>query len=423
MNILEEDTDVGVKPRSPRSRPLRACMVSYSIYDSDNRVRRYAETLVKHGYRVDAVALRRDEQRVSNNVINGVSVFRVQSRVKNEKSRFHYLAKLILFFLRSLFFLTREQMKEPYDLIHVHSVPDFEVFAALYPKIMGSRVILDIHDIVPEFYASKFKVSQKSLVFKSLVAMERLSAAFSDHVIASNHIWQKRLQGRSVAESKVTTILNFPDTQVFRLKGRNRNDGKFILLYPGTLNYHQGLDIAIRAFSGVKDVVPKAEFHIYGSGDQSEFLKSLVGELGLESRVFFKGSLAVEQMVRVIENADLGIVPKRKNGFGNEAFSTKILEFMAMGVPVIVPDTDIDMYYFDDSVAKFFRANEEKSLAEAMLLLIENPEVREKLIRNASAFVKKYTWDVNEHVYLGLVDSLLNPRNDRGPASILENVN
>jgi glycosyltransferase involved in cell wall biosynthesis len=402
---------------------MRACMVSYSMYDSDSRVRRYAETLAKHGYRVDAVALRREEQRVSNNVINGVRVFRVQSRVKNEKSRLHYLAKLILFFLRSLLFLTREQLKEPYDLIHVHSVPDFEVFAALYPKIMGSKVILDIHDIVPEFYASKFKSSQKSLMFKSLVAMERMSAAFSDHVIASNHIWQKRLQGRSVAESKVTTILNFPDTQVFQLKGRNRDDGKFILLYPGTLNYHQGLDIAIRAFSTIKDSVPEAEFHIYGSGDQSEFLKSLVGELGMENKVFFKGSLAVEQMVRVIENADLGIVPKRKNGFGNEAFSTKILEFMAMGVPVIVPDTEIDTYYFDEKVAKFFRADDENSLADAMLLLIKNSAVRENLVRSASEFVKKYTWDVNEHIYIGLVNSLLHSRNDHGGANIVENTN
>jgi glycosyltransferase involved in cell wall biosynthesis len=399
---------------------MRACMVSYSMYDSDSRVRRYAETLVKQGYRVDAVALRREKQGTKNSFLNGVRVFRVQSRVKSEKSKFTYLAKLILFFIRSLIFLTAEQLKDPYDLIHVHSVPDFEVFAALYPKIMGSKVILDIHDIVPEFYASKFKTSQNSLMFKSLVAMERMSAAFSDHVIASNHIWQKRLQGRSVMESKVTTILNFPDTQVFQLRGKNRDDGKFVLLYPGTLNYHQGLDIAIRAFSLIKNDVPAAEFHIYGSGDQLEFLKSLVRELRLDEKILFKGSLAVEQMVRVIENADLGIVPKRKNGFGNEAFSTKILEFMAMGVPVIVPDTEIDRYYFDDTVAKFFRANDEKSLANAMLLLIKNPTVREKLVRNATEFVKKYSWDVNEHIYLRLVASLVSSHNDRGATSIVE---
>jgi glycosyltransferase involved in cell wall biosynthesis len=402
---------------------MRACMVSYSMYDSDNRVRRYAETLVKHGYHVDALSLRREGHAVRNNILNGVRVFRLQSRVKNEKGKFDYLAKLILFFWRSLYFLTYEHLKEPYDLIHVHSVPDFEVFAALFPKIMGSKVILDIHDIVPEFYASKFGASQDSLIFKSLVAMERISTAFADHVIASNHIWQKRLEGRSVAESKVTTILNYPDTQVFHPKGRDRDNGKLILLYPGTLTYHQGLDIAVRAFSLIKNKVPEAEFHIYGSGDQSAFLKSLVAQLGLENRVFFKGSLAVEQMVRVIENADLGIVPKRGNGFGNEAFSTKILEFMAMGVPVIIPDTEVDSFYFNENVAKFFRANDEKSLADAMSLLIGDGAVRETLVRNATEFVKKYTWDVNQHIYLDLINSLLSSRKDRDSARILESTN
>jgi len=401
---------------------MRACMVAYTGYESDNRVRRYAESLAARGYSVDAVALRTDGL-PRQDVLNGVRVVRIQRRVRDEKSKFSYLAKLLLFLVRSMLFLTREHFHEPYDLIHIHSVPDFEVFAAIVPKLMGAKIILDIHDIVPEFYACKFAASQNSLVFKLLVAMERLSTAFADHVIASNHIWQKRLQQRSVPESKVTTILNFPDTKVFQPKGVGQNDGNFILLYPGTLTYHQGLDIAIRAFSIIKAQVPEAQFHIYGSGDQSEFLKALVAQLALEDRVFFKGTLAVEQMVGVIENADLGIVPKRSNGFGNEAFSTKILEFMAMGVPVIISDTAVDTYYFDDSIARFFRANDENSLADAMLLMIKNAAVRDSLAHRASVFVRKYTWGVNQHLYLDLVDSLLRSHNDRGAARILKSTN
>ncbi|HUY12931.1 MAG TPA: glycosyltransferase family 4 protein [Terriglobia bacterium] len=394
---------------------MRACMVAYTFYEADNRVRRYAETLAKRGYGVDVVALRREGQSKRQETINGVRVFRIQRRIKNEKNKLAYLAKLLLFFLRSMFILTREQIKQRYDLIHVHSVPDFEVFAAWYPKLTGSKLILDIHDIIPEFYVSKFNISTNSLTFKLLVAAERMSAAFSDHVIAANHFWQKRLEGRSVDESKLTTILNFPDTQFFQRRGRNRNDNKFIVLYPGSLNYHQGLDLAIRAFSLLKDEVPQAEFHIYGSGEQLEFLKSLIGQLGLQDRVFLKGSLPLDQMAPVMENADLGIVPKRNNGFGNEAFSTKILEFMTMGVPVIVPDTTIDKYYFNDSVALFFQAGNEKSLASAMLLLINNAELRERLVRNASRFVTKYSWDVNQAVYLDLVDSLLTSHNGYRP--------
>ncbi|MGA2900281.1 MAG: glycosyltransferase family 4 protein [Candidatus Acidiferrales bacterium] len=182
---------------------------------------------------------------------------------------------------------------------------------------------------------------------------------------------------------------------------------------PGTLNYHQGIDIAIRALALIKDQAPEVEFHIYGAGDQLNSLRELVEELGLEDRVFLKGTKALHDIASVIENADLGVVPKRKNSFGNEAFSTKILEFMSLGVPVVVPDTAIDRYYFDDSVVKFFHANDERSLADAILLMIKNPELRRKYTRNASEFVLKYSWDVNKSTYLDLVNSLVQSSNSR----------
>jgi len=388
---------------------MKACMVSYSNYESDSRVRRYAETLCKRGYKVDVLAIRQEGES-SSAVIDGVRVFRIQLRVRDEKSKVGYLRKLILFFLRSMFFLTWEQIKEPYDLIHVHSVPDFEVFAALIPKLMGCKVILDIHDIVPEFYASKFKTSSNSAVFRLLVAVERMSAAFSDHVIAANHIWEERLIQRSVRKDKCTAMINFPDTDIFRPR-RDRNDGKFIILYPGTLNYHQGVDIAIRAFSLIKDKATQAEFHIYGAGDQRDALKSLIAELGLQERIFLREFVSRKEIVAIMGNADLGVVPKRKNSFGNEAFSTKILEFMCLGVPVVIPDTAIDRYYFNDSVAQFFNADDVASLADALVSLIRNPEHRKDLVCNANEFVKQYTWEANQTTYLNIVDSLVNSSN------------
>jgi glycosyltransferase involved in cell wall biosynthesis len=385
---------------------MKVCMVAYTFYEQDNRVRRYAETLAKRGDRVDVVALSGEGQ-CSKEVIDGVSVYRIQRRVVTEKGKFTYLAKLLLFFLRSFAFLTWKQLQERYDLIHVHSVPDFEVFAALIPKLTGSKIILDIHDMVPEFYLSKFKSSSNSLTFKLLVAVERMSASFADHVIAANHIWLERLYKRSVSSAKCTVILNFPDTDIFHFRGRHRNDSKLIMVYPGSLGYHQGVDIAIRALALIADKAPEAEFHIYGAGIQTEYLKTLIVELNLQERVFMKGGRALQEIAVIMENSDLGIVPKRADGFGDEAFSTKIFEFMSLDVPVIVARTTIDRYYFNDSLVRFFQPNDEKSLAEAMLQLIENPGQRQELVRNAREFIQGYTWERNKGVYLDLVDSLL----------------
>ena len=389
-------------------KPMKVCMVAYAFYETDNRVRRYAEALVKRGDYVEAVSLRR-EGLPAFEILNGVRVHRVQPRQINEKGKFTHVWRLLQFFLRSMSFLTRSHLKERYDLIHVHSVPDFEVFAALFPKLAGAKVILDIHDIMPEFYVSKFNSTRDSLAFKILLAIERLSTRFADHVIAANHIWGDRLVTRSVPDSKCTTFLNYPDSALFQRKnGAPRNDGKFVMLYPGTLNYHQGLDLAVRAFSLVKDQIPEAEFHIYGAGEQLEYLRSLIGELKLEDRVFLKGIIPLEQVSDAIAGADLGVVPKRSNAFGDEAFSTKTLEFMTVGVPLIVPNTTIDSYYFDDSLVTFFKANDEASLAEAMLRMAKNPELRHRQAENSLEFVKKFTWDANRAGYLDLVDFLVN---------------
>jgi glycosyltransferase involved in cell wall biosynthesis len=385
---------------------MKVCMVAYSFYEKDNRVRRYAETLVKRGDQVDVLALRGEGQSPVE-MVDGVRVYRIQRRRVSEKGRSSYLFKLLLFFFRSLGFLTWKHLQEHYELVHVHSIPDFEVFAAIVPKLTGARVILDLHDLVPEFYLSKFKLSPRSPMFRILVAVERLSTSFADHVIAANHIWLQRLYERSVARENCTVILNYPDTDIFHHRGRARNDDKFIVVYPGSLNYHQGVDIAIRAFGLIADKVPEAEFHIYGSGEQYDVLAALIDKLNLQARVLLLGTRNLREIAEIMENCDLGVVAKRSDCFGNEAFSTKIFEFMSLDVPVIVPSTLIDTYYFNDSVVRFFQANDDRSLADAMLEMIEYPEERRELVRNARKFIRSYTWDKNRSIYLDLVDSMV----------------
>jgi len=366
---------------------------------------RYAETLAQRGDRIDVISLSRGE-RTSDDVIGGVNVFRVQGRIHDEKGPLSYLVRVLSFFVRAMLFLMRRQSQVKYDMVHVHSVPDFMVFIAWLPKLQGAKIILDIHDVLPELYASKFGVSETSLIYKLLLWVEKSSAKFADHVIIANDIWRAKLLNRSVPADKCTAILNFPDRSIFARQGRTRADGRFVMLYPGTLNWHQGLDIAIRAFAAIKDAVPNAEFHIYGVGPAEDSLRSLAAGLGLNGRVKLNGTREIRDVASLMENADLGVVPKRNDPFGDEAFSTKTLEFMAMGVPVLVADTKIDRYYFTDSIVQFFRAGNEASLSESMLELIKNSERRSDLVRNASKFIDSNDWESNKSRYLDVVDSL-----------------
>jgi len=386
-------------------------MLAYSFYESDNRVRRYAETLAKRGYQVDAVALGKVGQPRYGSLA-GVRICRIQQRVRDETGKLSYLFKLVRFFVNSAIFISKQHLQWRYDLIHVHSVPDFEVFATFFAKMMGAKIILDIHDIVPEFYASKFNVSRESPTFKALVSIEKASVAFSDHVIIANHIWEKTLQSRSITKEKCTTMLNYPDPSIFYKRPKTRKKDKFIVMYPGTINWHQGLDIAVRAFAQIKNDTPEVEFHIYGDGPMRPAIQQLITDLNLQDRVFLKGTLTLDQIAVAMADADLGIVPKRNDSFGGGAFSTKILEFMALGVPVVVAATRIDRYYFNDSIVRFFEPENVQELALAINDMIRNRELRERLSKNAMVFVSDYTWDKREKEYLSIVDRLLSQRVD-----------
>jgi glycosyltransferase involved in cell wall biosynthesis len=387
-------------------RPLRIAMVAYTFYETDNRVMRYAETLARRGDHVDIFALRGND-RSPEETINGVHVHRLQGRILNEKSRFSYAWRLGQFFLRALYHISRSDFRERYDLIHVHSVPDFLVFTTLLPRWRGTPVILDIHDILPEFYASKFGSSHDTSAFKILLGVERSSTKFASYVIIANDIWKERLLSRSVPAEKCTVVLNSPDRTIFtRSRPADTTRERFTLLYPGSLNWHQGLDIAIRAFAKIADRVPNADFYVIGDGPSKPELVQLSKSLGMEKRIFLPSSRPLREIAQVMETADLGIVPKRKDNFGNEAFSTKILEFMAMGVPVIVSDTKVDKLYFNDSVVTFFCGGDEDDLAARMFELITNPKLRQQQTDNASEFVNKIDWTAKQHEYLELVDSL-----------------
>src|SRR5215468_3548071 len=179
-------------PRSERS-PLRICMLAYAFYESDTRILQYATALSKRGDTVDVIALRRGQEMPPFEVLNGVNVYRIQTRTVNEKGLLCYAWRIGRFLMRSALLLHRKHREHPYQLIHVHNVPDFLAFAALSPKCHRVPVLLVIHDLLPEFYASKFKINSKSFLFALLTFVERCSTAFASHIIVANHLWRDRL--------------------------------------------------------------------------------------------------------------------------------------------------------------------------------------------------------------------------------------
>jgi glycosyltransferase involved in cell wall biosynthesis len=390
-----------------RTGSKRVCMLTHSFYESDNRVIRYSEALAQQGDSVEVLALRRDPRMPQEEVISGVRVLRIQDRFgKTGKSRFSFLLGVMRFLVISSLWVIRRHWTQRYDLVHVHNIPDFLVFAAWYPKLFGAKVILDIHDLVPEFFASKFGSSQPSCLLQGLKFAEKISAGFADHVIVSNDLWLDKYVSRSARRGKCSVFINHVDSRLFRPRTLNNNIGKPIVLFPGGLEWHQGLDIAIRAFQKLRSRIPEAEFHIYGDGIMKPKLQELAKELGLNGSVRFFNPLRIQEIAEVMAGANLGVVPKRADSFGNEAYSTKIMEFMSAGVPTVVSNTKIDRYYFNDLVVRFFESGNADALADAMYDILTNPQMRRDLVERALEYVSLNSWENRKSDYLQLVDSL-----------------
>lgn len=398
---------------------MKVCMVVYSFYENDTRVMQYASALTSRGDEVDIIALRLPGQ-PKYEVIEGVHVHRIQTRQVNERGRFSYACRLLRFCILSGLILSWKHLSKKYKLIHVHNVPDFLVFSAVVPRLLGTPVILDIHDLLPEMYADKFSVSKDSFIFKTMLQVEKLSIAFSSHTIIANHLWYDRLLSRSVRPEKLTTIRNYPDPQIFHPCSKDNKREKFLIVYPGSLNWYQGVDVAIKAFARVAKQMPGVEFHIYGEGAAKLSFTQLANTLGLSDRVLFRPYLSAKEIAKVMASADLAIEPKQaRSAFANEASSMKILEFMAVDVPLIVSRTRIHSYYYDNSMVKFFTPHDDAELAGYILELYKDANLRKQLVANARKYVATNNWNVKKQEYLALVDWLVDPSRPRAEAQPL----
>jgi glycosyltransferase involved in cell wall biosynthesis len=135
-------------------------------------------------------------------------------------------------------------------------------------------------------------------------------------------------------------------------------------------------------------------------------LEKLTSESGLTGRVRFFDGVPLDQIPQLMANADIGVVPKRADTFGNEAYSTKIMEFMSQGIPVVASRTAVDTYYFSDETVCFFKSGDDQAMAEALLKVITDPDLRERLSKNGLDYATLNSWSSKKAEYLSLVDSL-----------------
>ena len=387
-------------------------MVCFSYYPDDVRPRRECEALVEAGFAVDMICLRAKGEKPCETVA-GVGVYRLPI-TRKRGSKIKYVLDWAAFFILSGFVLSYLHLKKRYRLIQIHNMPDFLVFVAILPRLLGVKVLLDLHDPTPEVFMAKYGVPDSHFFTRLLRMIEKGSIGFASHVITPNLAFRELFAARSCARKKIDIVMNSPQESVFGsgdgTGGERKQTDEFVVMYHGTVAERLGLDVALDAIDRVARKMRRIRFLVYGEGDYVTEFQKRVLELGLEDVVEYHGRVPLETIAKEIETIDLGVIPNRVSCFTNLNFPTRIFEYLCKRKPVIVPKTRGISDYFDDQSLFYCKGGDPESLAEKIWEVYKGGESVAEVVNRGYVVYEQHRWEKEKERYSELAGRLAGGR-------------
>ncbi|MFO1077011.1 MAG: glycosyltransferase [Planctomycetota bacterium] len=390
---------------------LRVCMVVHAYYEGDARVRRYGESLAALGHAVEVLALRAPGM-PKRETLRGVEVHRMPlSRRRGGTLR--YLFEYAWFTLLCGLMLTWRVRR--FDVVHVHNMPDFLVFAALVPRLFGRAVVLDVHDLMPEVYASKFGKGLGHPGIWPLRVQEMLSHRFASACVFATELFRRRALGRrTMRAERSISVMNAADTTLFDRAAhpwQGPGPGRFTLLYLGTVSRRHGVDQCVRVLPLVRDRIPGVNLLIHcklaeGEGKPLQELQDLARELGVADLVEIGPPLPLQDVPAAMSRASVGVFTPHMDVHIDMALSLKVPEFVAMGVPVVAVRTSIMQMLFRDDEVLLFEDGDHAAFADLLVRLHSDPGFGQAMAARASRFTAERAWRSEFAGYLDLLARL-----------------
>ena len=384
------------------------CIVRRDYYPDGGHVRRDAVALIEAGYQVDIISLRRDGQ-PRYEEIDGVKVHRLP--VQHRRGGIiRYLGEYLTFFLTALMVLSYLAFKRRYKVVEIDTMPDFLVFAAIVPKLMGAKVVLYLFECMPELFEWVYGMDSDHVVISTLKRTEVLATKFADHCITYSDVCRGLFVGRGADDAKFSGIPNVPDVSHFlqgiSLNGAKESGKDFTIITHGTILERYGIQTLFAAIPLVRDRIPNLRIEILGKGEYREDLELLAAELDIEEMVNFRGFVSDEEMVRALSAADLGFV-----GVTFPYMSpNKMFEYVCVKTPLVASAIPGMTDWFSSSEMSFFKPSDEKDLADKIIELYESPEMRRDLAAQAERKFSDYRWESSKKTYLGIYSQLISKK-------------
>jgi glycosyltransferase involved in cell wall biosynthesis len=380
-------------------------MVLHGYFPDEPRVAAEARAAIDAGMAVDILTLRRPGEPATE-TIEGVRLQRLPIEHRRGGGLVRTVFEYLAFTLLASTVSARMSFSRRYDVVHVHNPPDFLVLAGVGPRLRGAKVVFDVHDLASDMFAMRFeRLPGSGLVDRALRFVERRAALSAAAVLTVHEPYRDELVARGVPGEKVTVLMNSLDERLLPEAAAPGMDG-FRIVYHGTITPHYGVELIIRAAGRIRDEVPGMRVDLYGDGDGVPAVLGRARKLGIESAVSVSGYLPQRDVLHAVRGASVGVVPNLPTRLNRFALSTKLLEYVALGIPVVSADLPTIRAHFTDHEIRFFRAGDDKSLADALAEVAADPDVAQRRARAARARYEHYRWHNYAREYVDLVRRL-----------------
>ena len=376
-------------------------LIQNAPYPQDGRVRLEARALVDAGWEVTVICPSQRGQ-AWRETLDGVWVRRYP-RAKPSQGLLGYVWEYGYSMVFTLVLSLIALVEHGFDVVHACNPPDLFVFLGAIYKLLGKRFVFDHHDLSPEMYYARFHGRGHPLVFRVLAFFEWLSCRVADHVLATNESYKKvEVDRDGVPPERITVVRNGPELERFAEAAPDpelRKKAGTIIGYIGVMGYQDGVDNLLKAIDHLVHDLGRSDVYavLMGTGDAWYDLKRMVRELGLDEHVAMPGVVTDAAMRSVLATADILAAPEPKNDFTDRSTMIKMMEYMAVGKPIVAFDLT-EHRVSGEEAALYAQPNETLDFARQIAALMDDPERRERMGQFGKKRVKaQLAWVHQKH--------------------------
>lgn len=390
----------------------RACILRQNDF-YDPAVQREAEALAGAGFDVE-VLCERAAGAPWHAVVNGVHVIRLPAS-RGSSGGVGKAFAYGRFFLLAAGYLSVQHVRRPYAVVQANSMPDFLVFAALVPRMLGSRVVAKMQEPTPELATTIFGPTWVTGV---LARIEQWAIRFADHTVTVTDQLKQRYIERGAAADRITVVLNCVDPHAM-LPDRSHPpataESGFVVVCHGTIEDRYGQDTIIGAASLLRDEMPDLRVVITGLGSGTGKMMRDITDRGLRDVVRYEGWVSQDRLREILCSADIGVVAQKSSPYSHLVHTNKMVDYWIFGLPVIASKLRAVSELYDARFIEYFEPGDEAGLAAAIRRLRADPERRAELAENGKLAQLRNGWAAQRISYLKVFDDLLGDVSARDP--------